>query len=442
MRLGAAMPPAVGAPSGGGNGTFHSFDVGLMHVAMVSSEVYFSVQPHSAGLAIEQAMWLESDLKAVDRAVTPFVVLGLHQPFYCSPNDDKDDCHQVASLVRIGLEKIIYEGGVDVVFQAHEHAYERNYPVYQFSWNSTRTGAAAYVNYDRPIHILTGAAGCPENQDGWQKAANPFSALRINDYGYSRLQAVNATTLRLQYVDNVHGKVLDDVYIVKDAPGAAFPPAASASAAAPCAPEQLFLNYAESPTQMRVSWATACAATAQVAFGKDASSLQTVTGPAPSRYTAPLYTSPYLYHVTLSGLTPGAQYVYQVGDAASGVSALRTFRAHPGVGAGIPTTVAVIGDPGQTNNSASTYAHVSASTSDYAMIVGDLSYADSDQPRWDSWQNLIQGMSATLPTLTQVGNREFWLARAQSKLRAMQRNTLTSPKPPTIALKPSPNRRD
>jgi hypothetical protein len=117
MRLGAAMPRAFPSKSAGGNGTFHSFNVGLIHVALVSSEVYFSLQPHSAGLAVEQAVWLEADLKAVDRAATPFVVLGLHQPFYCSANDDQDDCHQIASLVRIGLEKIIYEGGVDVVFQ-------------------------------------------------------------------------------------------------------------------------------------------------------------------------------------------------------------------------------------------------------------------------------------------------------------------------------------
>jgi hypothetical protein len=306
-------------------------------------------------------------------------------------------------MVRLGLEKIIYEGGVDVVFQAHEHAYERNYPVYGFQWDSARTGAGAYVNYKAPIHILTGAAGCPEDQDGWQKTANPFSALRVNDYGYSRLQVLNATTLRLQYVDNVKGEVLDDVYIVKDAPGPAFPPAAAAAA---CAPQQLFVNYAESPTAMRVSWATACAATAAVAFGTDASSLQTVTGPAPARYTAPFYTSPYIYHVTITGLTPGAKYYYKVGDTTSGTSPLHSFRAHPGVGPDIRTTVAVIGDPGQTANSASTYAHVVASASDYAMIVGDLSYADSDQPRWDSWQTLIQNMSAALPTLAQVGNHE------------------------------------
>jgi hypothetical protein len=89
MRLGAAMPPAAGAPSRGGNGTFHSFNIGYIHVVLVSSEVYFSLQKHSGLIAVEQAEFLEADLKAVDRTVTPFVVLGLHQPFYCSPNVPK-----------------------------------------------------------------------------------------------------------------------------------------------------------------------------------------------------------------------------------------------------------------------------------------------------------------------------------------------------------------
>ena len=79
------------------------------------------------------------------------------------------------------------------------------------------------MDYKAPIHILTGAAGCPENQDGWKKTPNAFSALRINDYGYTRLKALNATTLRLEYVDNVKGAVLDSLFIVKSHTGAAFP---------------------------------------------------------------------------------------------------------------------------------------------------------------------------------------------------------------------------
>jgi hypothetical protein len=86
----------------------------------------------------------------------------------------------------------------------------------EYQWDSTRTGDAAYVNPTRPIHILTGAAGCPENQDGWQKTAAAYSAKRINDYGYSRLKALNATALRLEYVDNVKGAILDSIVIIKD----------------------------------------------------------------------------------------------------------------------------------------------------------------------------------------------------------------------------------
>jgi hypothetical protein len=144
------------------------------------------------------------------------------------------------------------------------------------------------------------------------------------------------------------------------------------SLAAPCAVEQVFINYAESPSQMRVSWATACAASAAVSYGPSPTSLSShTTGPAPARYTAPFYTSPYIYHVTLSGLTPGSLYYYQVGDATSG-SAIYNFTAHPGVGPSIAHTFAVVGDPGQTNNSASTFQHVLSSTSDSVMIVGDL----------------------------------------------------------------------
>jgi hypothetical protein len=142
-----------------------------------------------------------------------------------------------------------------------EHAYERFYPVYQSAWNASRTGAAAYVDYDAPVNVLTGAAGCPEvwrrvcaggcarrvsrslcgesptraagafslmpafssssssriqqNMDIWQNTTLPFSALRVQDYGYSRLTAVNASHARLQYVDNQAGALLDEVWLVR-----------------------------------------------------------------------------------------------------------------------------------------------------------------------------------------------------------------------------------
>jgi hypothetical protein len=127
-RIGAAMPRAAGAPSGGGSGMFHSVNVGLTHFAFVNSEAYFVPTPHGLGLLREQRAWLASDLAAVDRDRTPWLVLGLHQPFYCSPNDDGDPCHKPVPLnpprdgypgVGGGLEALAYEFGVDLVFGAH-----------------------------------------------------------------------------------------------------------------------------------------------------------------------------------------------------------------------------------------------------------------------------------------------------------------------------------
>jgi len=91
--------------------------------------------------------------------------------------------------------------------------------VYQFQWNPNVTGSAAYVNPDRPIHILTGAAGCPENQDPWQSTGNPFSSLRLNIYGYGRITFHNASHATWVMIDDSTGAVADSIDIVQDSHG-------------------------------------------------------------------------------------------------------------------------------------------------------------------------------------------------------------------------------
>lgn len=166
-------------------------------------QAYFYFGEHGLDLVPEQYAWLEADLAAVDRSVTPWIIAMSHRPMYCSPStcmrararaaqllsqarrsawcrtftcacaractsadDDADDCHSKVSILRDGLfghygmEELLYKYGVEVFFGAHEHSYERNYPVYNFMWNSNVTGPQAYVNFDRPIHILSGAGMC------------------------------------------------------------------------------------------------------------------------------------------------------------------------------------------------------------------------------------------------------------------------------------------
>jgi len=204
---------------------FHSFNVGLVHVVMFSSEAFFNVGAHSLLMLPDQFAFVEADLQAVDRSVTPWIITMAHQPMYCSPNDDDDDCHSLLSLMRdgvlgeFGFEKLINAYGVEMHFGAHEHSYERNVPVYQYAFDASKMGPEAYVDFNRTVHILSGAAGCPENQDGWQANGNPFSVVRINDYGYGRLSPVNFTHMHWEYVDDVNATVLDSVWLVKTSHG-------------------------------------------------------------------------------------------------------------------------------------------------------------------------------------------------------------------------------
>lgn len=187
-------------------------------------------------------------------------------------------------------------------------------------------------------------------------------------------------------------------------------------AASACLPGMFWVNYLNSPDSMAVSWTAPCApSTPLVRFGTSPSSLTSTATPNVTSYTFPEtgYTSPFIMHATLTGLSADTQYFYTVGDAASGVFAgVMNFTSHPGEGLSSsgPVTFAVIGDLGQTSNSVDTLAHVAANPSLRALIhAGDLSYADNDEPRWDSWQNLTAPVSQYLPWMTVVGNHEIEL---------------------------------
>lgn len=50
----------------------------------------------------------------------------------------------------------------------------------------------------------------------------------------------------------------------------------------------------------------------------------------------------------------------------------------------------LIGDLGQTEDSQKTLVHLDRMNVASVLNVGDLSYADSYQPRWDSWNRLLE----------------------------------------------------
>ena len=59
----------------GSRNIYHSRNVGIVHFVMISSE-------HDMTSGSEQLLWLERDLAAVNRTVTPWVVFAQHRPLY------------------------------------------------------------------------------------------------------------------------------------------------------------------------------------------------------------------------------------------------------------------------------------------------------------------------------------------------------------------------
>lgn len=194
---------------------WYSWNIGPAHIIAFSTEVYFFPQ-YGFHPSKNQMAWLQNDLqeasKPENRKHRPWIITMGHRPVYCT-NNDYDDCTSYVGVVKQNFEELFYKHGVDLEFWAHEHTYERLWPVYNGKvYNGT---VEPYTDPKAPVHIITGSAGCRERHDGFgpQKA---WSAFRNADYGYTRMQIHNKTHLSLEQVsDDQGGKIIDRITIIK-----------------------------------------------------------------------------------------------------------------------------------------------------------------------------------------------------------------------------------
>lgn len=205
---------------------FYSFNMGPVHFVSVATELWFYVQ-YGLVPIVEQYKWLEADLaeanKPENRQKQPWIIIFGHRPMYCS-NDDNDDCTHHESLVRIGIpflhylgwEHLLQQYGVDLGIWAHEHSYERLWPVYDRKvYNGSYDHP--YTNPGAPVHIVTGSAGCKEKHDNFDHKVDDWSAFRSDDYGYTRMKVFNSTHLYVEQVsDDKAGAIIDKFTLIKD----------------------------------------------------------------------------------------------------------------------------------------------------------------------------------------------------------------------------------
>lgn len=190
------IAPIAGSP----DPIFWSANIEVTHVVGMNSESAYD----TAYISDDQVKWLRADLAAVNRTQTPFVVVLLHRPLYCTSELTGSDCGLFANVLRQAVEMLFVDYDVDLVVQAHRHNYESTWPV-QYG-QRTRKG---------PIYVVNGSAGCRELiQGGFTNPAPAWSRVRSLDYGYSIME-VNSTTLVWEFHRDTDNAVLDSFIIQK-----------------------------------------------------------------------------------------------------------------------------------------------------------------------------------------------------------------------------------
>ncbi len=158
---------------------YYSFDYGNAHLVFLDTET--PLYEISDTVWDDMADWLEADLIANDSFWT---IVSMHVPWYVS--DDR--WHP--SMIRTWLVPLFEQYGVDIVFQAHDHLYERTFPIKDDSLSTVADGGVVYVT--------NGESGGNGTDYEFYYPAPDWSAVRHNhnylSYGYASYTHI--------YVDN------------------------------------------------------------------------------------------------------------------------------------------------------------------------------------------------------------------------------------------------
>ncbi|KAI6236622.1 Purple acid phosphatase [Aphelenchoides besseyi] len=204
---------------------FYSFDLGAAHFIALSSEFYFYLNYGKDQLST-QWNWLLNDLKKANknREQVPFIIVYSHRSFYCT-DIPANECRKKHDVLRdgfppngeFGLERIFHKYGVDLYIGAHEHNYERFWPIYNFTvHNGTVNPKNPYEDPKVPIHIVTGSSGCQEKTNPFPKNPASYSAFRSSNYGFTRMQIFNGSHIHIQQIMAAKPIIEDDFWIVKN----------------------------------------------------------------------------------------------------------------------------------------------------------------------------------------------------------------------------------
>lgn len=109
-----------------------------------------------------------------------------------------------------------------------------------------------------------------------------------------------------------------------------------------------------------------------------------------------------VHRATMTGLPPGGEVRYQVGGEGGFSSEHRCGLAV----FGDRFRFAHLGDHGTKPTSQAATDAARADGAALVLVAGDLSYANGDQPVWDTWFDQIEPLAAAVPMMAAPGNHE------------------------------------
>jgi acid phosphatase type 7 len=185
-----------------GTERYYGFDYGNLHVSAVDTNCLEPVDAVTRGCEAEDMKaWLAKDLASTK---APWKVVVMHRPAVSSGR------YGSSELIARELIPLFELGKVDVVFQGHNHSYERSWPLLR--------GEVLKESYEAPggpVYVTTGGGG-----DWIYSTTLPqpaWSAFRATAYQHV-VMVMNGGSLSIEAIQS-DGTTLDQFTLRKDVPG-------------------------------------------------------------------------------------------------------------------------------------------------------------------------------------------------------------------------------
>jgi len=187
---------------------YHSFNYYNVHFIALSTELAYKMDS-------PQYEFVNSDLsKAAADPNIDWIVVYFHRQMYSSPSN-----HDNYPTLRSTYHPLFEQYGVDLVLQAHNHNYERTYPI-KFNSNSpfnpitTTTNTNTYTDPDGQIFATIGTGGV--SLYAFTGKADHF-VKQYGDFGILNIDVTNepqSSSLTGKFYAN-NGKLIDQFIIYK-----------------------------------------------------------------------------------------------------------------------------------------------------------------------------------------------------------------------------------